>query len=1164
MKLLLASTIALFSLITGFSQEFVPTSLNLATLSVSQCTVCDGGCTVLMPDFNEYSYRWSDEDGNIILNETSTTGQSSIDNLCLGSYQIIVSSTNGVIEETFFSITEQDVNLGSPGSIYSCTNFESVPLSNHLPDGADIGGAWTDQSNQSTEVLSTENTTAGIHGIYTYSINNAGCNNYVQIPVVVNEPASVGEIGNIIACQNWNSFDFWDFADPDNYPDPNGYFTDENLTEVSSVFSPLDSIPNTQYDYYYVLDTVLGCDPLYDPILVTLDALNNAGEDQLVPICSLNETSVDLTVYRDGNADPNGDWYTLTSQPFSGVLYDQEIQEGLYRYTAVNSSSTCPPDVSYVELVFIDEIEAGQNNTISVCSTDAEFNLTDRLTGNPGEYGVWYDENGGEVSDLFDPQTGDGGTFSYRVEGVGCITETASLTINHEQFDSAGDDYTETFCESGSLLNLGDYLSTGASLNGVWEENGVSLASPAIVSSPSVRVFTYKMNHIYCPVEEAEIEIIVEDNPAFPEIDTLFVCSTDDPVNLDLLTELNPIWSQNWTDNANQPTGNWFDPASQGSSDFNLNVNPNNSCPSLEIPVRIELEENTFVSNSSSPQICSVEQQVNLDSYLDNITAASDYHWEMNNQLLNSNIIEPVIGTITYKAVEEGLQACESSEFVVNLEVIAFNSAGDNQINNVCQSPTIIELNDFVSVSGIWHLEGALMNNTSFPVLESNSGVYSFLASNEAICPSSEMELILNIQEPFDYSPLENIETCIGMEVELISPLTSSEYITTWNVNGQDLESDVIELDGLSSEDYIFNYTISDGICQITDQVNVTILDEFFVSIEGPSSVCSGEIATFNASSSILSNWSFNGNAIASGSSSVDFVAISNGIVSLSAENVFGCTAEDTHDLSVNITPQVSINQFPLAQCAPYSVNLVNTFNTNPNNTYQWNIDGELFMGDSYNLEVNPGDVIDVKLSAFDENGCYSEVSLDSPIEGWERPHASFVVSDNDLSYLNPIAEFTNTSTEHIYSDWLIDGVIEESNQEFWQHEFPTTQYSGYTVCLEIENQYGCLDDHCEFVFVNTELIVYMPNAFSPDNDGVNEVLYPEISGHSKEDYELTIFDRWGELIFHSIDLNERWNGNVNGGNHYASSGVYTYQLNVKSEFTAELKSFTGHITLLR
>jgi gliding motility-associated-like protein len=91
--------------------------------------------------------------------------------------------------------------------------------------------------------------------------------------------------------------------------------------------------------------------------------------------------------------------------------------------------------------------------------------------------------------------------------------------------------------------------------------------------------------------------------------------------------------------------------------------------------------------------------------------------------------------------------------------------------------------------------------------------------------------------------------------------------------------------------------------------------------------------------------------------------------------------------------------------------------------------------------------------------------------------------------------------------------------------------------------------------------MVYIPNAFTPNNDGINDGFQVVISDVVY--FEINIFNKWGEEIFYSTDPDEIWTGNVKGGDHYAPNGLYNYRLRWKGSRT-DAEEFSGTIELMR
>jgi gliding motility-associated-like protein len=129
---------------------------------------------------------------------------------------------------------------------------------------------------------------------------------------------------------------------------------------------------------------------------------------------------------------------------------------------------------------------------------------------------------------------------------------------------------------------------------------------------------------------------------------------------------------------------------------------------------------------------------------------------------------------------------------------------------------------------------------------------------------------------------------------------------------------------------------------------------------------------------------------------------------------------------------------------------------------------------------------------------------------------------------------------------------------------FPANDLQSFLVCLNIENQWGCEDSICLDVFMESILLVYVPNAFTPDGDGTNDYFVPVVRGIDPAKYRFVIYDRWGTRVFLSTTPGEVWTGNNDGGEYFAQNDVYVWRLEVKELSTGDEKIYKGHVSLLR
>ncbi len=119
-----------------------------------------------------------------------------------------------------------------------------------------------------------------------------------------------------------------------------------------------------------------------------------------------------------------------------------------------------------------------------------------------------------------------------------------------------------------------------------------------------------------------------------------------------------------------------------------------------------------------------------------------------------------------------------------------------------------------------------------------------------------------------------------------------------------------------------------------------------------------------------------------------------------------------------------------------------------------------------------------------------------------------------------------------------------------------------YPVTLIETNIYGCTDTITKIVTVVEDFTLYVPNAFTPNGDGHNDIFQPKGMGFKPESYEMQIFDRWGNSIFRTNDVSKGWDGTVKGST--LKDDVYVYRIKCVTSNGGIRKEKTGHVTLIK
>lgn len=194
-------------------------------------------------------------------------------------------------------------------------------------------------------------------------------------------------------------------------------------------------------------------------------------------------------------------------------------------------------------------------------------------------------------------------------------------------------------------------------------------------------------------------------------------------------------------------------------------------------------------------------------------------------------------------------------------------------------------------------------------------------------------------------------------------------------------------------------------------------------------------------------------------------------------------------------------------------------------------------------------------------NGCSNSDTVQVTV--YTNPLVNFYFNPDPVLLTDPLVNLINLSENNLLFEWNIEsiGLSNEIN--------PTVLFSeinpdNYEVCLTGIDQNSCASTFCSVIEVSGDPLVYIPNSFTPDGDGINDRFGPIITNGIPEQYEFRIFNRWGEEIFFSSRLEDQWNGSGFNPEYYALSDIYLWTLTFKNPFGAEILNFKGHVTLIR
>ena len=288
--------------------------------------------------------------------------------------------------------------------------------------------------------------------------------------------------------------------------------------------------------------------------------------------------------------------------------------------------------------------------------------------------------------------------------------------------------------------------------------------------------------------------------------------------------------------------------------------------------------------------------------------------------------------------------------------------------------------------------------------------------------------------------------------------------------------------------------------------------------------------------------------------------------IQLIAVSDSGCT--DTFSLPHNVFPNpvALFSLLPIDnQCMPVEVRLLNESSIEQvagqqNELSFWLRYGDGNSGSNFIHTYTQAGLFDVNLIASSENGCIDTFSLYDIVEVYPIPTANFSQSSNLVDMFEPTVQFENLSMGETQYLWNFNDGSASANIPSPFHVYTDT--GCFQVDLRVENQYGCADSIPRNVCVIPFFTLWVPNAITANADDKNSLF--KAVGEGIKEFEIRIFNRWGEEVFRSKDVNEGWDGTDKSyQNTEAKMDVYVWLINVK-DYKRKVHSFEGRVTVVR
>jgi gliding motility-associated-like protein len=273
----------------------------------------------------------------------------------------------------------------------------------------------------------------------------------------------------------------------------------------------------------------------------------------------------------------------------------------------------------------------------------------------------------------------------------------------------------------------------------------------------------------------------------------------------------------------------------------------------------------------------------------------------------------------------------------------------------------------------------------------------------------------------------------------------------------------------------------------------------------------------------------------------------------------YGCTKSISDSVGLFPDPEAKFELNGGYGCSPVYVQFIDKSESTSPLIYNWNL------GDNNSINIQnpsysylqPG-TYTVSLTVISNTGCIDTSTFVYPnaVNVVAFPIAGITAEPMEASIFSPEITFSDTSQLGSYCALRIsDGTyIEDCN---YMHTFKDTGY--FKVTQIVKNELNCTDSISITVYIYPEYRMFIPDAFSPNADGLNDIFKPSTIG--LKEYDIEIYDRWGEQIFQSNGSQEGWDGSYRGVK--SPQGVYVYLLKVV-DIKGQSHSYNGKVVLVR
>lgn len=642
-----------------------------------------------------------------------------------------------------------------------------------------------------------------------------------------------------------------------------------------------------------------------------------------------------------------------------------------------------------------------------------------------------------------------------------------------------------------------------------------------------------------------------------------------------------------WDFGDGSPTNNTSGPShiypSAGIKTATLIVNNNFGCSdTVTKPVTVYFNP---VAGFTYSNVCSGDSMhFNNTTTLDSSASVSGYLWAFGDSGPNSFLENPVHyytnpGNYTVTLVVTTLDGCSSAAIVpvnaFDAPQSGFTFANSCLFDNVLFTNTSSPPSTGSIANWSWNFGDGSPSNTSTTnpshqyTSPGNYVVTLVTYSSNLGCADTLKDTITIYNKPVaDFSYTEVCEDQSTSFTDL-SSISGGDSVTAWSWDYADGSS----FGTVQNPNHTYTahgtplvtliVTTNNG-CKDTIATNILVHPAPTVQLYAPNT-CLGNITPFNDISTIATNvtndviqtriWNYGDGSPTYNNQNAPhmYSALGTYTIKLVVISTFGCADSTTTTVTISPKPSVQFTSNDTLGCEPLCISFSDgsSIASGTISSYFWN-----FGDNTTDTTQNPAhcfttDLIaspeqfDITLTVTSDSGCVTVLSKNNNITAYPKPVANFTITPVEASVTTPDIVVTDATIGASYWHWDFgDGSVQYDTtlaSDSISHFYSDT--GTYTITLIATSQYECKDTAYQNPIILPDFTFYVPSGFTPNGDGKNDTFCPV--GLFIGKFEMTIYDRWGNFVFYTDDVNKCWEGPVNNGSETTLQDIYVYVIKV-------------------